>query len=298
MDMKSLNYFVHAAETLNFTKAAKECYISQTAISLSIAKMEEELGFMRFDRNNRSIRLTPAGRDFYEWACRTLHSYDQAVQSGRNIASGQTGLIRIGFSSTFEGLWFIPYMQEFRKRFSDVHMEQRIMEPDILVDALRNRDIDAVVAPPCEYLDDKNIAVQHLAHFPMILVMNKKHPLAKYDQVPTDTLHQQVGIVLNYQNAPKGGRHFLESCQQYGVHFKELRQLERLEVILLHLIDSFDVAFLPAIVANYLNDFLIARPLRGCDMRPTFSFCYLKSSRNPSLHALGMELQQKYAMLD
>lgn len=62
MDMKSLNYFVHAAETLNFTKAAKECYISQTAISLSIAKMEEELGFMLFDRNNRSIRLTPAGR--------------------------------------------------------------------------------------------------------------------------------------------------------------------------------------------------------------------------------------------
>ena len=116
--------------------------------------------------------------------------------------------------------------------------------------------------------------------------------------MPTDTLHQQVGIVLNYQNAPKGGRHFLESCQQYGVHFKELRQLERLEVILLHLIDSFDVAFLPAIVANYLNDFLIARPLRGCDMRLTFSFCYLKSSRNPSLHALGMELQQKYAMLD
>ena len=298
MDMKSLNYFVHAAETLNFTKAAKECYISQTAISLSIAKMEEELGFMLFDRNNRSIRLTPAGRDFYEWACRTLHSYDQAVQSGRNIASGQTGMIRIGFSSTFEGLWFIPYMQEFRKRLSDVHMEQRIMEPDILVDALRNRDIDAVVAPPCEYLDDKSITVQHLAHFPMILVMNKKHPLAKYDQVPTDTLHQQIGIVLNYQNAPKGSRHFLESCQQYGVHFKELRQLERLEVILLHLIDSFDVAFLPAIVANYLNDFLIARPLRGCDMRLTFSFCYLKSSRNPSLHALGMELQQKYAMLD
>ena len=72
----------------------------------------------------------------------------------------------------------------------------------------------------------------------------------------------------------------------------------RKEVILLHLIDSFDVAFLPAIVANYLNDFLIARPLRGCDMRLTFSFCYLKSSRNPSLHALGTELQQKYAMLD
>lgn len=296
MDMKSLNYFVHAAENLNFTKAAKECYISQTAISLSIAKMEEELGFMLFERNNRSIRLTPAGRDFYEWACRTLHSYEQAVQSGRNISTGYSGVIRIGFSSTFEGLWFIPYLKSFRKQFSDVRLEQRIMDADVLIEALQNKDIDAVVAPPCEYYSNKNVVIQHLAHFPMILVMNKNHPLAKYEQVPVELLSDQIGTILTYENQPRGGRHFVESCRQYGIHFKELRQLDRLEEILLRLVDGFEVAFLPSLVEGYLNDFVIARPLRDCDMHLTFSFCYLKSNKNPSLHALSLALQQKYAL--
>ena len=68
MDFKCLNYFIRSAETLNFTKAAKICGVSQTAISLAIVKMEEDLGFQLFERNNRSMRLTPAGRDFYEWA--------------------------------------------------------------------------------------------------------------------------------------------------------------------------------------------------------------------------------------
>jgi len=57
MDLRSLNYFVHAAKDLNFTQAAKECYISQTAMSLTIAKIEDELGFPLFDRNNHVIGL-------------------------------------------------------------------------------------------------------------------------------------------------------------------------------------------------------------------------------------------------
>ena len=75
MDFKSLSYFVQAAETLNFTQAAKTCGISQTAISLSIAKMEKELGFQLFERTNRSMRLTPAGRDFFVWARQTMDVY-------------------------------------------------------------------------------------------------------------------------------------------------------------------------------------------------------------------------------
>ncbi|MDR2771118.1 MAG: LysR family transcriptional regulator, partial [Clostridiales Family XIII bacterium] len=51
MDIKGLQYFIAAAERLNFTTAAKECYITQTAMSLHISKMEDELGFKLFNRN-------------------------------------------------------------------------------------------------------------------------------------------------------------------------------------------------------------------------------------------------------
>lgn len=295
MDLKSLNYFVHAAKTLNFTKAAKDCYISQTAISLSIAKMEEELGFVLFERNNRSMRLTPAGRDFYEWASHTLHSYEKAVETGRNIANGYTGLIKIGFSSTFEALWFIPLLQSFRKRFSDVHMEQRIMDAPSLLPALENKDIDAVVSPPYDYLGNKNIAIQELAQFPMVLVMGKSHPLTRCSVVPISALGQENCIILTYQNQPMSEKHFAESCRVSGIRFRELREMNHLDEILLYLINNQDVAFLPAFIASYLNDFLVSRPIQECPMRIAFSFSHLKGNKNPVLTALDLALQQEYA---
>lgn len=295
MDLKSLNYFVQAAKTLNFTKAAKNCYISQTAISLSIAKMEDELGFQLFERNNRSMHLTPAGRDFYEWAKQTLHSYEKAVETGQNIANGYTGMIKIGFSSTFEALWFIPHLQAFRKRFTDVHMEQRIMDAPTLLSALQSKDIDAIVAPPYDYLGNKNLVIQEIALFPMILVLGKHHSLAKLEKIPVTSLQEYSCVILTYQGMPQAENNFTQMCRDNHIHFKDVRQMNHLEEILLYLINNNAVAFLPSFIANYLNDFLIARPLSNCDMRLAFSFTHLKSNKNPALNALDLALQQNYA---
>ena len=72
MDIRGLQYFISAAECLNFTRAARECYITQTAMSLHIAKMEKELGFQLFSRKNHVVKLTPAGKDFYVRAQRIV----------------------------------------------------------------------------------------------------------------------------------------------------------------------------------------------------------------------------------
>ena len=85
MDIRGLKYFISAAECLNFTRAAKECFITQTAMSQHIANMEKELGFQLFRRNNRNVELTTAGRDFYEQMKAVVHSYDNAVRHSQNL---------------------------------------------------------------------------------------------------------------------------------------------------------------------------------------------------------------------
>lgn len=296
MDFKCLNYFIRSAETLNFTKAAKICGVSQTAISLAIVKMEEDLGFKLFDRNNRSMRLTPAGRDFYEWARKTMHGYEKTVEAGKNIASGYTGIIKIGSSSCFDALWFISQLQPFRKTFANVHIEQRIMEPPSLLVALHNKDIDAVVSPPCQYMGCSDIAMQDIACFHMVLIVGKNHPLAKYDTVPKELLRQQDCIILTYQGMPRAEAFFNRSRSKSGINFKSIRQMNHLEEILLALIDSDSVAFLPAFISDYLNSFSVALPITDCDMNMLFSFCYLKTNKNPTLGALNLALQRSYAI--
>ena len=68
MNIHSLQYFCSVAKHLNFSKAAEECHIAQTAMSRSIAAMEDELGFRLFDRTRHHVELTPAGAYFLKEA--------------------------------------------------------------------------------------------------------------------------------------------------------------------------------------------------------------------------------------
>ena len=61
MNRNQLKYFVAAAETRSFTKAAEQYYISQTAVTQQIRLLEEALGCPLFDRSTRPVSLTPAG---------------------------------------------------------------------------------------------------------------------------------------------------------------------------------------------------------------------------------------------
>ena len=87
MDINSMRYFIAAAEHLNFTKAAHACYITQTAMSAAIAKMEKELGATLFHRSNKKVELTEAGGRHIAEA-KALHDkledcYRRAMDYGR-----------------------------------------------------------------------------------------------------------------------------------------------------------------------------------------------------------------------
>ena len=58
---RRIEYFLSVAKHLNFTKAARECFVAQAAISQQIKQFEEELGFKLFERGGGSVKLTPAG---------------------------------------------------------------------------------------------------------------------------------------------------------------------------------------------------------------------------------------------
>ena len=65
MTTNQLKYFITAAECLNFTEAAKQHYISQTAITQHMQALEEDLEVKLFDRQKRKVSLTPAGQVFF-----------------------------------------------------------------------------------------------------------------------------------------------------------------------------------------------------------------------------------------
>ncbi len=77
MDTRSLSVFLSVADTLNFSRSGELLHMSVSAVSRTVQRLEEELGQPLLERDNRSVRLTPAGREFREYARRSVAEWQQ-----------------------------------------------------------------------------------------------------------------------------------------------------------------------------------------------------------------------------
>lgn len=77
MDHKHLNYFLALAKTLHFSRASELCHISAPTLSRNIKQLEDEVGVMLFQRDNRSVKLTREGVAFKEYASATLSHWQR-----------------------------------------------------------------------------------------------------------------------------------------------------------------------------------------------------------------------------
>src|SRR5688572_6090575 len=98
--VRQLECLVAAAKHLNFRAAAKDCHISQPALSGQIARLERELGVQLFERNRRRVLLTPVGEAIAEQSRRILLSLDEISTLARAHAAPLGGQLRLGVIPT------------------------------------------------------------------------------------------------------------------------------------------------------------------------------------------------------
>ncbi|ROR27525.1 DNA-binding transcriptional LysR family regulator [Mobilisporobacter senegalensis] len=107
--------FNTVAETGNISKAAKELYISQPAISKAISKLEQNLDIPLFIRNSRGVKLTDEGKVLYEHTRKAFDSLIKGEDTIRKINELEIGHIRIGVSTTLCKYILLPYLKKFIK---------------------------------------------------------------------------------------------------------------------------------------------------------------------------------------
>ena len=98
--LSSYRIFNAVAEAGNLSKAAKELFISQPAISKAVSKLEQSLSVKLFTRNSRGVKLTEEGALLYEYTCSAFESLRRGEESIRKIHTLGMGHIKIGVSTT------------------------------------------------------------------------------------------------------------------------------------------------------------------------------------------------------
>ncbi len=123
MELRQLRYFVAVAETRNFTRASELLHIAQPPLSRQIQLLEAELGAQLLLRNSRPVRLTEAGRHFYEQALQVLARIDSMKAATRMLGQQQKRRLAIGFvpSALYGGL--TELIRQLRQRHADIDIQ-------------------------------------------------------------------------------------------------------------------------------------------------------------------------------
>ena len=141
---RKIGYFITLAECLSFTQTAARHGVSQTAISQYIASLEERLGVRLFDRTQRAVSLTQAGKYYYESISRLLKRYDETLVQLKAIDLGYSGSLKVGVG-VYEYCSTEGYFSSFLTRHPEIRVEILQYPYSLLTEKLKLGELDVIL---------------------------------------------------------------------------------------------------------------------------------------------------------
>lgn len=178
MSFRRIEYFLSVAKHLNFTKAARECYVAQAAISQQIKQFEEELGFKLFNRGGASVSLTPAGEYFAKQCQAVLAQYNGAVKQARFLAEGKKRDLRLGINGPYTQECIPDYLRRFRQLYPEAAITLQEGGRKEMLEALEEEKLDVIVIPDYGLALDQRFDVLELSSERPKFMTGPQSPLA------------------------------------------------------------------------------------------------------------------------
>lgn len=169
--------FIAVAEELHFGRAAERLNMTQPPLSRQIQKLEKTVGTELLERDNRKVRLTAAGLTFLEEARHLMALADRAPLTARRIASGRSGLIRIGFTSTSGFSVLGSLLEQIASLLPDVDLDLAELVTGEQISALLTGELDVGLARPP--FDTKVFESHLLYREALVLAVPDGHPLTQ-----------------------------------------------------------------------------------------------------------------------
>jgi len=145
VDIQELKIFLTTADLLHFGRASQACNLSPSALTRTIQRLEEQLGQVLFERDNRTVQLSDAGEKFYLYARQALHEY-VSFQSSLKAPQEIAGTLSLYASITAVYSLLPDLLEAYRKLYPDVHLELRTGAAEKAVNQVESGEIDIAVA--------------------------------------------------------------------------------------------------------------------------------------------------------
>lgn len=214
---KQMQYFISVVETQSFTKAAEECYISQSAISQQIKALEEELDVQLLIRNKRSFTLTPAGEYFYKHCKEILDEVNQLCQKTKEIEDDQN-VLKIGYLRGYHGQEIKETIIEFSSLYPQVSIDLKRGNHEELYNYLISGEASLVMSDQRRSFHEDYINY-HLLHMDCYIEISKDHPLSKREYVDVNDLRKVTCILVASKEQQEIEKEFYENIIGLKCHY-------------------------------------------------------------------------------
>ena len=231
MDLRQLRYFTAVARERNFTRAAESLHIAQPPLSRQIQLLEEELGVALIIRKSRPIKLTDAGRLFYEQALQVLGRVEQIKDATRRVGMNRNRVLSIGFvaSTLYGGLPLL--VRKLRQNAPELDIQLLELLSIQQISALKEGRIDIGFGRLKH--SDPNVVSTVLREERLVAALPLDMPLARQDTTfPLSALSGQKLIVYPKEPRPSYADQVLGLLQDEGVRPAEVLEVREIQTAL------------------------------------------------------------------
>ncbi len=247
MELHEIRYFLALSQTLNFTKAAEACHVSQPALTRAIQKLEDELGGLLFSRERNNTHLTELGRLIEPHLTEVVAQTGEVKQTAARFLKLEEANLALGVMCTIAPVQFVTFLGHFRADNPGIEMTLLEAVPDRLCDMLVKGELDvALMARPDGF--PAPLQASELYSEPFVIACAAGHRFTTRNKVRVAELDGEFylsRINCEFYDVLD------DICRNQGANLIKSYQSEREDWILTMVAAGLGVCFLPEYTATF-----------------------------------------------
>lgn len=256
MNLRTLEYLVKVAETRHFSKAANQCCVTQPTLSTQLKKLENHLGVIIFERDNKNVMLTPLGAKLVSQAKQVLLEAKQLKVIAKNSINPLSGKYNLGIIPSI-GPYLIPdLLKKTKNQLKDLKVfvvEDRV---ESLLEMLRNGQLDAILLST-PFPNDNNLTKSLVFEEEFFVAMQESHSLSNKEVIKIEDLASETMLALD-------DRHCMRAQTQDILVNKPLSKEFKASSLatLKHLVaQGHGLTIIPKMVCNDMPQGIVIKPI-------------------------------------
>jgi DNA-binding transcriptional LysR family regulator len=284
MDFRRIRYFIVLSEELHFGRAAQRLNIAQPPLSQQIRVLEEELGARLFERTNRHVELTAAGKALVPEARALLAQAERTGLVAQRAQRGEVGELRVGFTGSAAFSTVIPRLIfEYRQRLPDMHLRLQELTTQQQLTAMLERRLEVAFVRGVARPDlPPTLQATRLFEDALVAVLPAQHPLAlRQGRLSVGTLKDEAFVMYPRESGTGVYDQIIALCQQSGFAPQVAQEAREAPTIVALVAAGLGVALVPTSLRSINVNGVVYRPLREKGARSAMWLVLRAGVRSP-----------------